>query len=174
MFLRTWRFMTIILAALSTGMSFCHTLELPAKMSYDGALWTTINQSLYQSFGTVGGILELGSIFAAVVLAFLVRQRHLTLQWTLTGTVFLALALVVWLVFVAPMNAEFSQWTVGLLPENWTRVRNQWEYAHATRFVLHFIGLSALVISVLRETPTARSRDRVEQPYAILEGRTRR
>lgn len=34
-----WRFATIMLAALNMGMAWCHVLELPAKMRYDGQEW---------------------------------------------------------------------------------------------------------------------------------------
>lgn len=44
MFVRTWRFITLILAALTMGTAYAHALELPAKMHYDATLWTTINQ----------------------------------------------------------------------------------------------------------------------------------
>lgn len=39
MFLKTWRLITLILAALFMGLEFTHLLELPAKMQYDGKLY---------------------------------------------------------------------------------------------------------------------------------------
>jgi len=154
MFVKTWCFITIVLAALDLGMAFCHTLELPAKMNYNVALWTTVNQSLYQEFGSFLGIFsEVGAILTAIVLTFLVRKRRPAFQLTLVGAIFLALALAIWFIFVAPMNAEFAQWTIDSIPADWTRVRNQWEYSHAARFVLQLIGFGALLLSVLVETP---------------------
>ena len=38
-FVKAWRLVTTLLAALSMGMAFCHLLEMRAKMSYDPALW---------------------------------------------------------------------------------------------------------------------------------------
>ncbi|WP_416668720.1 hypothetical protein [Egbenema bharatensis] len=38
MLVRTWRFVTILLSALVTGMAFCHALELPAKTQYSASL----------------------------------------------------------------------------------------------------------------------------------------
>lgn len=158
MFLNTWRFLTLILAALDMGMAYCHTLELPAKMDYDAALWTTINQSLYREFGSFFGIFsEVGAVVAAILLSFFLRKRKPAFYWSLVGTVFFALALVVWFAFVAPMNAEFSQWTLDSIPVDWMGVRNQWEYSHATRFVLQLIGFSVLLISVFVDTPKPRS-----------------
>ncbi|MBD2307744.1 DUF1772 domain-containing protein [Chroococcidiopsis sp. FACHB-1243] len=159
--LRIIRFVTLILAALSMGMAFCHVLELPAKMNYPASLYLTIQQSLYRQFGSFPGIFsEVGSIVAAIVLTFSVRKRRPAFQWTSIGTIFLAAALVVWFAFVAPMNAEFAQWTVDSIPADWTQVRNQWEYSHATRFVLQLLGLGALLISVLSETSAKRSLNR--------------
>ena len=44
--MKTWRFITIMFAALSMGMALCHLLEIPAKMTYDKALWLTLLQTL--------------------------------------------------------------------------------------------------------------------------------
>jgi len=38
------------------------------------------------------------------------------------------------------------------VPALWLRLRNRWEYGHATGFVVTLLGLSALVISILVET----------------------
>lgn len=163
MFLRIWRFITIILAALTTATTFAHALELPAKMNYDAALWTTLQQSLYWGFGHIGGYVEAATVFlAAPVLTFLVRKRRPAFQWTLAGTVCFALAFfVVFLMFTEPMNREIFQWTPQSVPADWTQVRNQWEYSHVARFVLHLMGLGALLISVLVEIPIERSRHSV-------------
>jgi hypothetical protein len=36
--LRLWRFIAIVLTALSMGLSFAHLLELPSKILFDGQL----------------------------------------------------------------------------------------------------------------------------------------
>ena len=38
-------------------------------------------------------------------------------------------------------------------PSDWSRVRDQWETAHAVRFVLQLIGLGTLLLSIRAETP---------------------
>lgn len=151
-----WRFITIMLVALSLGGAFCHVLELPAKMRLDPALYAAVQSTLYQAFGPVGAVLEPGSILAAGVLAFLVRKRRPAFPLTLAGAGFLSAALAVWFAVVAPVNAEAlqtSQTAPEALPQMWARLRGQWEFGHAARFVLQFAGLSALVWSVLGETP---------------------
>ncbi len=46
-----------------------------------------------------------------------------------------------------------AAWTATGPPAEWMRIREQWEYTHAARFVLQLAGFSALLVSVLAETP---------------------
>ncbi|HEY9799473.1 MAG TPA: hypothetical protein V6D25_03885 [Leptolyngbyaceae cyanobacterium] len=102
--MRLWRFITILLASLSLGLSIAHLLELPRRMQFDQQLWVrvTVFENVYRYFGSVGAAFEIGSVIAAVVLAFLVRKRGVTFYWTLGGAIALVLAIVSWMMFVAP------------------------------------------------------------------------
>src|SRR5215204_5367120 len=59
----------VVLAALTMGLAFAHTLELPQKLAYDPATWTQLQHSLYRYFAVIGGPLEVATIIAAVVFA---------------------------------------------------------------------------------------------------------
>lgn len=155
MLLRTWRFLTIILVSLSMAMAFCHLLQLPPRMRYDGAQWVA-TQSLYQVFGTIGAFIEVGAVLLATVLLLAVWRRCPAFQWTLFGTSCLLVAHGAWWIFIAPVNAEIATWTPEALPADWTWWRSQWEYTHAARAILEILGVSALVLSVLVETPRQR------------------
>jgi len=153
MLVRNWRFITIMLAALTMGMALCHLLEMPAKMNYGGALWLTLLQTLYGVFGPTSAFVETGAVTTAVVLAFFVRRRHTVFNWTLLGALCLIAANVAWWIWVFPVNSAMSALTPETLPADWTRLRDQWEYTHAARAVLQIIALGAIVFSVLIETP---------------------
>ena len=155
MLLKTWRFMTVILTALSAGLSFAHLLELPPRVFYfDARLWVaTTTKGLYALFGTVGAVTEVGSILTAVVLVFSTRGRGAAFCLTSAGATLLALAFASWVAFVAPVNAELAKWTADSFPADWTRYRDQWEYAHAANAVVKLVALCALVLSVVVETP---------------------
>ncbi|OUL22613.1 DUF1772 domain-containing protein [Nostoc sp. T09] len=164
MALLIFRFVTLILVALSMGIAFCHTLELPAKMQYDGALYVRIQNSLYVAFGppNIGALIEVGAILAAIALTILVRKRRPAFPFTLAGTIFLLLAFpVVFFLFTEPANTVIRQATPQSVPANWMQLRSQWEYSHAARFCLQLIGFSLLLLSVLRETPINHTRDRL-------------
>ena len=143
MFLKTWRCITIV-------------LELPQKMLYNAQMYAAVNTTLYRYFAIVGGAYQVGSIVLAAILTFLVRQRRPSFGWTMTGACCLLLAFGIWLAVVAPVNSQVAE-AVRSAPESvpavWMRLRNQWEYGHAAGFIVQLVGLCALVLSVLVETP---------------------
>jgi hypothetical protein len=163
MLLRGWRLITLLLAALALTMESAHLLELPQKMHYDAQMYSAVNTTLYRYFAIVGGVYQVGSIVAAAILAFLVRKRRPSFEWTLTGALCLLLAFGIWLTIVAPVNGEVTK-ALGTAPASvpaiWMRLRNQWEYGHAAGFVVQLIGVCMLLLSVLVETPKSRTRNR--------------
>lgn len=160
--LRTWRFITLLLAALGLTLGAAHVLELPPKMRYDAEMYTAVTSTLYQLFGSVGAAVQIGSLFAGIVLTFMVRRRP-AFRLTLLGTFGLVLSLSLWAVLVAPVNAEWLQ-IMQAAPESapaaYLRLRTRWEYGHVVAFVAWLIGFSLLLLAALRETdPTTRRED---------------
>ena len=75
---------------------------------------------------------------------------------------------VIFFVFTEPANVVIRSATPESIPANWEQIRHQWEYSHLARFFCHLAAFSALVISVLVETPARSLRDQAEQSYAVL------
>ena len=157
-FIRVWRFITLMLAAFSLSLSMTHLLELPQRMQFDQQLWirVTVIENVYRLFGTVGAFFEIAAILTAIILVFLVRKHGSTFHWSLGGAILLAIAFVSWIVLIAPMNAEFAKWLTTPIPLNWMQYRDQWEYAHTANALVKIMGLSLLVISILVEIPEKR------------------
>jgi hypothetical protein len=153
MFLRSWRWLTLMFVALSLAPALGHLLEMPAKMRYEGPLWLTISQTLYGAFGTVGGAFEAGAVITTVVLVLLVRRRHPAFGWTLLAALCVLLAHAAFWIWLAPVNAAVAASTLATLPDNWMALRTQWEYTHAARAVLQAVAFGALAISIVAETP---------------------
>ena len=59
----------MVLAALTMGLAFAYTLELPQKLAYEVATWTQLQHGRYCYFAMVGGPLEVATVIAAVVFA---------------------------------------------------------------------------------------------------------
>ena len=45
----------VVLAALTMGLAFAYTLELPQKLAYEAATWTQLQHSLCRYFAVIGG-----------------------------------------------------------------------------------------------------------------------
>ena len=154
MFLRVWRFLTLVLAVLALTMTSAHVLELSAKMRYDAELYAAVNGTMHRNFAVVGGVDTVASIVAAAVLAVLVRGRGVTVGWTVAGAAWLLLAFVSWLVVpVNGMVAATHRAAPTSVPGLWMELRSRWEYGHAAGFVIQLVGFGALVMSILAETP---------------------
>ncbi|GAP96620.1 hypothetical protein NIES2104_31630 [Leptolyngbya sp. NIES-2104] len=155
MFLKIWRFITLILVALFMGLEFAHTLELPAKMQYDRTLYITIQNSLYRYFGAPGpgAFITVGAVLCAIALTVLVRKRRPAFWWTLAGTLCLAIAFpAIYFLRIEPVNVVIEQAT-AVVSADWVRLRNQWEYAHAMNFIFSLVSFSAFVISIVVDAP---------------------
>jgi hypothetical protein len=154
--LKVLRFIAIMLAALTLGMGFCHLMELPARMAWDQYLWvaTTVQGGLYRMFGTLGALIDVATVIALFLLAYLVREHGRPgFRLTLIAAVLFALALVLWWVLVYPVNVELAKWVNGPVPADWLQWRTQWEWGHAVNTMLQLIGFAALAASVLAEIP---------------------
>ncbi|HXJ83768.1 MAG TPA: hypothetical protein VMS64_34420 [Candidatus Methylomirabilis sp.] len=54
---------------------------------------------------------------------------------------------------LTPHHAAADQTAPASVPMVWMRLRTRWEYGHAAGFLLQFIGLGLLLLSVLVEAP---------------------
>ena len=139
----------VVLAALTMGLAFAHTLELPQKLAYDAATWTRIQHRLYRYFAVIGGPLEVATVVAAVVFAVRARGRRGG-RLAAVGAACFVVALGWWFAVVNTANAEVGGWAVGAVPSDWRRWRAQWELGHAAHFVVTFAGFLALLGAIVR------------------------
>lgn len=160
MFLKAWRFITIMVVAVLMTMGFTHLWQLPPRLTYEGALWLD-TLTFYVKYGPAGPgpVIEIAALATTLVLVFLVRGRRPALALTLIALFALVVSTAAWWLFVYPVNRELLTWTAETLPQNWADFRNQWEYTNGARASLTFVALGCLVLSVLVE----RTDDRLTQ-----------
>lgn len=151
--MKSLRFLTIMLTALSLSAAFAHLLEMLAKLTYNGAQWLGLLQTLYPTYGKVSGVCEIGAVVAVLVLVVALRSHRTAFLWTLLAATCLIATHATFWIWVAPVNAALVPLSPETLPADWTRLRNQWEFAHAARAILQIVALAALVISILAELP---------------------
>ena len=139
----------MLAAAMSMAFSFCHLMELPARIGWPPELWvgSTVVGGQYMMFGTLGAFIEIAAIVG--IMAWWYVQRRQTGAARLVAGVLYLLALALWWAIVFPANREFAGWLDGDIPADWAEWRTRWEYGHAAMAVLKIIGLAALFQSIL-------------------------
>ncbi len=77
MFLKVWRFIAVMLAALTLGLGFCHLMQLPARMAWDQYLWvgSTVQGGLYAWFGSVGAMIFITAVIVLALNAYFVKEH---------------------------------------------------------------------------------------------------
>jgi hypothetical protein len=158
--LRSFWLATLLLTALGLVMGGAHLLELPVRMHYEPYFYMQVTSTLYRYFALVGGPLQVLALILSTVLTWRVRERS-AYRSTLLGTLCLALSLLLWFMFVQPVNAAWFQ-ALRSGPtdavEAYAQLRNRWEYGHVAAFVAWFGGFTLLLHGLVREVAGAPSR----------------
>jgi hypothetical protein len=156
--LRITRFVAVMLAALTLGLSFCHLMQLPSRLGWDQYLWvgSTVQGGLYAAFGSVGAVIFVATVIVLALLAYFVREHGRPgFALALVAAILFAAAFASWWVLVYPANVELAKWVNGPVPADWTDTRARWEWGHAIIALVELIGFAALVGSVLADTPSS-------------------
>lgn len=159
------RLLTLLLAAVAMALALAHALELPGKMRLSREDYLVVQPIYYPGF-TVGGFAEPLGLLAAALLLILTpfgsREFWLVLV-ALLGLI--GMQAVYWFV-THPVNrfwlrdqslgaagAEFFALDpvrrAGAATDEWTALRDRWEYSHVARAVLGFVSLLALAVALV-------------------------
>jgi hypothetical protein len=168
--MRTWHVVTLVLVALVLGTSFAHVLQWPAKLQYDGPLYTRLQNTLYVRWGppSLTGFAEPAAIVAVLVLAALLRHDRPAFMLVAAGVLLLAFP-VIFYWRVEPANTAFrAAGLAGTVPKEWAAWRTRWETGHALRFVLHLLAFVLLASAATQVQSPSRPSDpeRSERPHA--------
>jgi hypothetical protein len=153
--MRTFQFLTLMIVALGLSPGMAHLLELPPKMGYDAELYMAVTSTLYRLFGSVGAVIQVGSVVMVGVLCWLVRGRR-SFGPALAAGIFLVLSLGLWSAIVLPVNMEWGralQLDHATAVASYRRLRPRWEYGHVAAFLAWLSGFGCLAASVLTEIP---------------------
>ena len=141
------RILTLALTALVVVPSGAHLFELPGKIALEREAYFTV-QRIY-----AGWSLFAVPIFAAILcnlaLSLVERKRAPgASRWALASAALIALSLGIFFVWVFPANQATANWTTQ--PEDWERLRTQWEFGHAANAVLVSAAFLATCFATVR------------------------
>lgn len=145
MLVRTIQFFSIILIAAYMVPQAAHLIGYPGKMAMDRGAYFAVQQ-IYSGW-SLSAIPLFGAILATLALAFFTRTQPVPAVLDAAAFVLMLAVLILFFLFVAPMNTATQQWTT--LPVNWEPIRAQWENGHAINAVITFVALVCATLSAL-------------------------
>jgi hypothetical protein len=143
-------FVAFLASALVLGPALAHLFELPNKIDLPRDEYFIV-QKAYRGWSQLGWLL-LVQVAALAAAAYLARIEPRALTLILLALVSVLAAQFVFWLFTYPANVATVNWTVT--PENWEKLRRQWEYSHAAGAILQLSALCLLFLAVLGRAST--------------------
>lgn len=149
--LRAVQFISLLLMALATGIVFSHMLQRGPKATLPSRIFLRVQQTLLRNYGTAVGAIEAGAFVSTLVMTILVRTKTAVLVLSAIACACVAAMIVVWAVWINPINKTVNSWTADSMPPSWSEFRERWHRLHAIRAVLALVGLCTLIFALLIE-----------------------
>jgi hypothetical protein len=165
--LRVLQIVDVLLVTLAVTPALAHALELPGKMRLGKSAYVAIQPIYYPGFTIAGGLGEAGGILLTFVLLFLTPAGTTAFWLTLAALLCLAAMHGAYWVLTHPVNkfwlegeklhragAGFFAFDplagsrVQIRADDWTTLRDRWEYSHVVRAGLASVGLTCLVTAI--------------------------
>lgn len=143
MTIRIVHLLSVFFTSILTAGGLAHVFALPNKIGLPEGDYLIVQQ-IYRGWALLG-VPMFGAMATAAALAFMLRRRRIRFALCLAAALLIGLSLAVFFVFTYPANQQTHNWI--MLPENWERLRAQWEYSHAAAAAIDFAALIALVVA---------------------------
>jgi len=158
--MRAFTIVTLLLVAVTMGLSIAHALELPGKLRLRAPDYRTVQKIYYPGF-TFGGLIgEFGALIALPILLWLTPYGGPRFWWTLAALVLLAATHATYWLVTHPVNnfwvedvaksragsSFFSAFATGTAGD-WRRLRNIWEASHVVRAALAALSLASIAVA---------------------------
>ncbi len=154
--------LTVLLVSVAVALALAHALELPGKMRLSKDEYLAVQPIYYPGF-TVGGAAEPLSLLLLIALMLVTPQGPSL--WLVAGAfAALAAAHAIYWVLTHPVNNFWlkdielkglgeSFFAFGLSgrtgnADDWTALRNRWEFSHVVRAVLALTSLVLLAAAI--------------------------
>ncbi|EIM30385.1 DUF1772 domain-containing protein [Microvirga lotononidis] len=145
MALRMVQFFAVVLTALALVPTGAHLFELPNKFNLSRDAYLTV-QGMYAGWAFFG-IIDLAALVTNVFLAVRLRRQHPAFSFAVIAVLCFVVFFAIFFTWTFPVNQATSNWTT--LPDDWSQLRQEWEYSHAVNAVVMLIALCSVTLAVI-------------------------
>jgi hypothetical protein len=143
--LRVVQFFAVVLTALAVVPAGAHLFELPNKIDLPRDAYLVV-QGVYAGWALFG-IVDLAALVMNVVLAVRLRWQPPAVYFAAVSAVCFVVFFAIFFTWTFPANQATANWTT--LPDNWSGLRQEWEYSHAVNAVVMLIALCSVTLAVI-------------------------
>jgi hypothetical protein len=143
------QFLSVFLLGLVTGISFSHLLQRGPKKTLPPAQFLAVQQVLIRNYGPVVGGLELAALVATLAMGIVGWNQATVRTLAILASACLLAMVMIWAVWINPINKTVNSWTPESIPSEWTRFRDRWHALHTIRLLLAATGFAAVIRSSL-------------------------
>lgn len=147
--LRVIQFLAVVLTALALVPTGAHLFELPNKIDLPRDAYLTV-QGVYAGWAWFG-MVDLAALIMNVVLAVRLRRQRRAFSFAVIAALCFVVFFTIFFTWTFPANQATANWTT--LPDNWSELRQEWEYSHAVNAAVMFIALLSVTLSVTTARP---------------------
>jgi uncharacterized membrane protein len=147
MALHVWQFVSILLAALVTGVFWGPWLGLSRSMdTFSPEIFLAIGHRMIRNLAPIMPLLMPAALMSMVpVLLISYAHEPGVFYATLGGLGLFIVALAITLLVEVPIDNRIREWTVASLPGDWRQLRSRWARFHVARTFASVAGLALLV-----------------------------
>jgi cytochrome bd-type quinol oxidase subunit 2 len=143
--LRLAQFLAVLMTALALIPAGAHLFELPNKIDLPRDAYLTV-QGIYAGWAWFG-IVDLGALIMNVVLAIRLRRQRRAFSFAVTAALCFVVFFAIFFTWTFPANQATANWTS--MPDNWSELRQEWEYSHAVNAIVMLVALCSVTLSVI-------------------------
>jgi hypothetical protein len=143
--LRVVQFFAVVLTALAVVPAGAHLFELPNKIDLPRDAYLVV-QGVYAGWALFG-IVDLAALVMNVVLAVRLRRQPPAVYFAAVAAVCFVVFFAIFFPWTFTANQATANWTT--LPDNWSGLRQEWEYSHAVNAVVMLIALCSVTLAVI-------------------------
>ena len=164
---RVLQILDVLLLTLAVTPALAHALEFPGKLRLSKSAYVATQPIYYPGFTIAGGLGEAGGILLTCALLFLTPAGSAVFWLTFAALLCLVAMHGAYWVLTHPVNkfwldgeklhragAGFFAFDplvgsrVQIHTDDWTALRDRWEYSHVIRAGLGIVGLTCLVTAI--------------------------
>ena len=149
---KTVQFITLLLFSLVTGVFWGTWFSLSRSMAViTPGTFLEVGRLMITNLGGPMSVLMPLTLLSTLVLCALFFRRRQARATVFAGAALVLMvgALVITLAVNVPIDRQIQSWTLSTLPNDWTAIRDRWEFYHGLRTLVSLAALTCLFASTL-------------------------